>query len=62
MIENLGRCTVKGDSINNKVVATHPRSDVVAAGRLKSTDGHSGLRFGYDTDAIVTDFKKTKAQ
>ena len=58
--------TVKGDSIscsiNNKVVATHPRSEVVAAGKLKSTDGHYGLRFGHNTDAIVTDFKKTKAQ
>lgn len=57
---------VKGDSIscsiNNKVVATHPRSDVVATGKLKSTDGHYGLRFGHNTDATVTDFKKTKAQ
>ncbi|MEO5858249.1 MAG: hypothetical protein ABIR33_04790 [Pyrinomonadaceae bacterium] len=58
--------TVKGDSIscsiNNKVVATHTRSEVVAAGKLKSTDGHYGLRFGHNTDATVTDFKKTKAQ
>ena len=57
--------TVKGDSIscsiNNKVVATHQRSDVVATGKLKSTDGHYGLRFGHNTDATVTDFKKTKA-
>ena len=58
--------TVKGDSIscsiNNKTVATHPRSAVVGAGKLKSTDGHYGLRFGHNTDATVTDFKKTKAQ
>ena len=58
--------TVKGDSIscsiNNKTVATHPRSAVVGAGKLKSTDGHYGLRFGHNTDATVTDFKKTKAR
>jgi len=58
--------TVKGDSIscsiNNKVVATHTRAEVVGAGKLKSTDGHYGLRFGHNTDATVTDFKKTKAQ
>ena len=58
--------TVKGDSIscsiNNKTVATHPRSEVVGAGKLKSTDGVYGLRFGHNTDATVTDFKKTKAQ
>jgi len=37
---------MKGDSIscsiNNKVLATHTRADVVAAGKLKSTDGHYG--------------------
>ncbi len=58
--------TVKGDSIscsiNNKVVATHPRSEVVAAGKLKSTDGHYGLRFGHNTDATVTGFKKIQGE
>ncbi len=58
--------TVKGDSIscsiNNKMVATHTRSEVVGAGKLKSTDGHYGLRFGHNTDATVADFKKAKAQ
>lgn len=58
--------TVKGDSIscsiNGTTVATHPRSEVVAPGKLKSTDGIYGLRFGHNTDATVTDFKKTKAQ
>ena len=57
--------TVKGDkvscSINNKVVATFNKSDVVAAGKLKSTDGVYGLRFAHNTDAIVTDLKKSKA-
>ena len=58
--------TGKGDSIscsiNNKVVAMHTRSEVVGAGKLKSTDGHYGLRFGHNTDATVTDFKKSKTQ
>ena len=56
--------TVKGDkvscSINNTVVASYDRSAVVTAGKLKSTDGTYGLRFGHNTDAIVTDFKVTK--
>jgi hypothetical protein len=58
--------TVKGNqvtcSINNKVVATYEKSAVVAAGKLKSTDGVFGIRFAHNTDAIVTDFKKTKAK
>lgn len=58
--------TVKGDtvscSINKKQVASFARSEVVAAGKLKSTDGVYGLRFAHNTDATVTDFKKTKAQ
>jgi len=56
--------TVKGDkvscSINKTVVATYEKSAVVAEGKLKSTDGVYGLRFGHNTDAIVTDFKVTK--
>ena len=58
--------TVKGDkvscSINHKVVATYDRSAVVTAGKLKTTDGVYGLRFAHNTDATVTDFKKTKAK
>jgi len=58
--------TVKGDkvscSINNKVVGTYDRSAVVTAGKLKSTDGVYGIRFAHNTDATVTDFKKTKAK
>ena len=57
--------TVKGDtvscSINKKVVASFARTEAVAAGKLKSTDGVYGLRFAHNTDATVTDFKKTKA-
>ncbi len=58
--------TVKGGkvscSINNKVVASYDRSAVVSEGKLKSTDGVYGLRFGHNTDATVTNFKKSKAQ
>jgi hypothetical protein len=58
--------TVKGDkvscSVNNKVVAIYDRSAVVAAGKLKSTDGIYGLRFAHNTDVTVTNFKKTKAK
>ena len=58
--------TVKGDtiscSINKKQVASFPRSDIVAPGRLRSTDGIYGLRFAHNTDAIVTNFEKTKAR
>jgi hypothetical protein len=58
--------TVKGNSvscsINKKVVATYDKSAVVTEGKLKSTDGVYGFRFAHNTDAIVTDFKVTKAQ
>lgn len=58
--------TVKGDaiscSINGTTVATHTRADVVAAGKLKSTDGVYGIRFAHNTDATVTGFKVTKVQ
>ncbi|MFN2501430.1 MAG: hypothetical protein ABR530_05405 [Pyrinomonadaceae bacterium] len=48
-------------SINKKVVATYNKSDLVTAGRLKSTDGVYGIRFAHNTDAIVTGLKVTKA-
>ncbi len=50
--------SVKGDSvscaINGTVVATYPKSDLVAAGKLKSTDGVWGIRFAHNTEATVT--------
>jgi len=56
--------TVKGDkvecSINNKVVASYDKSALVAAGRLKSTDGVYGIRFAHNTEAIVTGLTVTK--
>jgi hypothetical protein len=49
---------VKADSvecaINGTVVATYPKTDIVTAGRLKSTDGVYGIRFSHNTDATVT--------
>jgi len=56
--------SVKGDkvecAINNNVVASYNKSDLVAAGKLKSTDGIYGVRFAHNTEAIVTGLKKTK--
>jgi hypothetical protein len=56
--------SVKGDkiecAINNKVVASYAKADVVAPGKLKSTDGIYGLRFAHNTEAMVTGLKLTK--
>jgi hypothetical protein len=56
--------SVRGDkvscSINGTVVATYDKSEVVATGKLKSTDGVYGIRFAHNTDAVVTDLKLTK--
>jgi hypothetical protein len=55
---------VKGDKvscmINGAVVKTLEKSDVVAAGKLKSTDGVYGIRFAHNTDATVSNLKVTK--
>jgi hypothetical protein len=56
--------TVKADAvecaINGKAVATYPKSEVVGAGKLKSTDGVYGIRFAHNTEALVTGFAMTK--
>jgi len=56
--------SVKGDkvecAINNKVVATYNKSDLVTTGKLKSTDGIYGVRFAHNTEAIVSGLKMTK--
>jgi hypothetical protein len=56
--------SVKADSvecaINGKVVASYPKSELVAAGKLKSTDGIYGLRFAHNTDAVVSGLSVTK--
>ena len=55
---------VKGDSVscivNGTVVGTYPKSDMVTAGKLKSTDGVYGIRFAHNTDGVVTNLKVTK--
>lgn len=56
--------SVKGDkiscAINGTVVATYNKSDLVTAGKLKSTDGMYGIRFAHNTEAVVTNLKVTK--
>ena len=47
-------------SINGKVVATYPKAELVAAGKLKSTDGVYGIRFAHNTDAVVSGLTVTK--
>ena len=55
---------VKGDSvsciINGTTVATYPKSELVMAGKLKSTDGVYGIRFAHNTEATVTGLTLTK--
>jgi hypothetical protein len=55
---------VKGDQvsclINGKTVISYPKSEVVGAGKLKSTDGVYGIRFAHNTEAHVADLKMTK--
>jgi hypothetical protein len=55
---------VKGDKvscmINGATVATYAKSDVVADGKLKSTDGTYGIRFAHNTEAVVSNLKITK--
>jgi hypothetical protein len=56
--------SVKGDkvecAINGKVVGSYDKSAVVGEGKLKSTDGLYGLRFGHNTEAIVTGLTLTR--
>jgi hypothetical protein len=56
--------SVKGDqvscSVNGTVVATYKKSDLVAAGRLKSTDGIYGIRFSHNTEGTVSGLSVTK--
>ena len=47
-------------SINGKAVATYEKSAVVAAGKLKSTDGVYGIRFAHNTDGTVSGLAMSK--
>ena len=55
---------VKGDAvdcvINGTVVGSYPKADLVTAGKLKNTDGMYGLRFGHNTEVVVTGLTMTK--
>ena len=44
-------------SINGTEVASYPKADVVGQGKLASTDGVYGIRFGHNTEATVTGLK-----
>ena len=56
--------SVTGDkvecAINGTVVASYDKASVVAAGKLKSTDGLYGIRFAHNTDATVAGLTLTK--
>ncbi len=56
--------SVNGDrvecSINGTVVAGYDKSEVVGPGKLKSLDGTYGLRFGHNTEVVVTGFELVK--
>jgi hypothetical protein len=49
-------------AINGTTVASYPRADVVTAGKLSTTDGLYGLRFGHNTEATVSGLTMTKAK
>lgn len=56
--------SVKGDkvecAVNGTVVGSYDKANVVGAGKLKSTDGVYGVRFGHNTEATVTGLTMTK--
>jgi hypothetical protein len=56
--------SVKGDkvtcAINGTVVATYSKADLVAAGKLKSTDGLYGVRSAHNTEIVVSGLTITK--
>lgn len=45
--------------INGTTVATYDKATLIASGKLKSADGIYGIRFAHNTDAIVTNLKRT---
>ena len=47
-------CSIKGT-----VVGSYPTSEIIMDGRLASTDGIYGIRFGHNTEAIVTGLTKS---
>jgi hypothetical protein len=47
-------------TINGTQVASYPKSDVVGAGKLKSTDGIYGIRFAHNTEGTVSGLTLSK--
>jgi hypothetical protein len=47
-------------AVNGTVVGSYNKADLVAAGKLKSTDGIYGIRFAHNTEATVTGLKMVK--
>lgn len=56
--------SVKGDkvtcAINGTVVATYSKADLVATGKLKSTDGLYGVRSAHNTEIVVSGLTVSK--
>lgn len=56
--------SVKGDRVeclvNGTVVVGYNKSELVTAGKLKSTDGVYGLRFAHNTEVLVTGLTVSK--
>jgi len=56
--------SVRGDTvecaINGTVVGSYPKADLVAADRLRSTDGVWGIRFAHNTEGFVSGLAMTK--
>ena len=63
-VTQLVALSVKGSrvecAINGTVVAGYDKSELVMAGKLKSTDGVYGLRFAHNTEVEVTGFAMKK--
>ena len=54
------KCDKVECAINGTVVGSYDKSAVVTAGKLKSTDGVYGLRFGHNTEGVVNELTMTK--
>jgi hypothetical protein len=56
--------SVKGDqvacAVNGTVVGSYPKSAVVGAGKLKTTDGVYGIRTAHNTDVVVSGLRISK--
>ena len=63
-VEQTVALSVKGGkvecAINGTVVASYDKSQVVTAGKLKSTDGIYGIRFSHNTEGSVSVLKMTR--